>query len=89
MILTADIGNATIKTGFFEDGKLIKCFQMGTDVKRTGDEYVTTLLQLMSYAGIDRSAVKGVAVSCDVPQLDYALNTAFSKAFGVKPVTVG
>lgn len=89
MILTADIGNSTIKAGFFEDGKLLKCFQMGTDIKRTGDEYVTTLLQLMAYAGIDKSAVKGIVISCAVPQLDYALNAALSDAFGVKPITVG
>ena len=89
MILTADIGNSTIKTGFFEDGKLIKSFHMGTNIKRTGDEYVATLLQLMEYAGIEISKVKGIAVSCDVPQLDYTFTVALTKAFGVKPITVG
>lgn len=89
MIITADIGCTAIKIGFFNDGTLVKCFKMGTDIKRTGDEYVTTLLQLMALSEIDGSEINGIAVSCVVPQLDYTLKNALAKAFGVKPVSVG
>ena len=51
MILAVDIGNTNIKIGLFEEsGKLRNSFKMSTDVKRTSDEYVALLLQLLSHS---------------------------------------
>lgn len=90
MILTVDIGNTNIKIGLFnEKGKLAKSFKMSTDVKRTSDEYVALLLQLLSHSKIDEKDVKGAIVSSVIPQLDYAFTNVIRYVFGVKPIIVG
>ena len=72
MILAVDIGNTNIKIGLFEaNGKLNRSFKMSTDVKRTSDEYVALLLQLLSHSKIDEKSISGAIVSSVIPQLDY------------------
>ena len=72
MIIAIDIGNTNIKIGLFDkSGKLAKSFKMSSDVKRTSDEYVALLLQLMSHAKIDVKQIDGAILSSVIPQLDY------------------
>ena len=90
MILAVDIGNTNIKIGLFsQDGTLAKSFKMSSDVKRTSDEYVALLLQLMSHSKIDEKSVTGAIVSSVIPQLDYTFTNVINYVFGVKPIVVG
>lgn len=90
MILTVDIGNTNIKIGLFEEsGKLRNSFKMSTDVKRTSDEYVALLLQLLNHAKIDERSIAGAIVSSVIPQLDYTFTNVIHYVFGVKPLIVG
>ena len=90
MVLAVDIGNTNIKIGLFsQDGTLAKSFKMSSDVKRTSDEYVALLLQLMSHAKIDEKSVTGAIVSSVIPQLDYTFTNVINYVFGVKPIVVG
>ena len=90
MIIAVDIGNTNIKIGLFADsGKLTNSFKMSTDVKRTSDEYVALLLQLLSYNKIKPSMVTGAIVSSVIPQLDYTFTNVIQYVFGVKPLVVG
>lgn len=90
MIIAVDIGNTNIKIGLFEqDGKLANSFKMSTDVKRTSDEYVALLLQLLNHAKIDEKSVTGAIVSSVIPQLDYTFTNVIRYCFGVKPLVVG
>lgn len=90
MIFAVDIGNTNIKIGVFSrDGKLANSFKMSTDVKRTSDEYVALLLQLLSHAKIDVKDVDGAIVSSVIPQLDYTFTNVIQHVFGVKPLIVG
>lgn len=90
MIIAVDIGNTNIKIGLFNDkGKLTNSFKMSTDVKRTSDEYVALLLQLLSHNKIDVSSVTGAIVSSVIPQLDYTFTNVIQYVFGVKPLVVG
>ena len=90
MILAVDIGNTNIKIGLFEEsGKLRNSFKMSTDVKRTSDEYVALLLQLLSHSKIDEKSIKGAIVSSVIPQLDYTFTNVINYVFGVKPLIVG
>lgn len=90
MILAVDIGNTNIKIGLFSpNGTLAKSFKMSSDVKRTSDEYVALLLQLMSHAKIDEKSVTGAIVSSVIPQLDYTFTNVINYVFGVKPIVVG
>ena len=90
MIIAVDIGNTNIKIGIFnEKGKLTNSFKMSTDVKRTSDEYVALLLQLLNHNKIDESSVSGAIVSSVIPQLDYTFTNVLQYVFGVKPIVVG
>lgn len=90
MIIAVDIGNTNIKIGLFNDsGKLCNSFKMSTDVKRTSDEYVALLLQLLSHNQIQVSSVTGAIVSSVIPQLDYTFTNVIQYVFGVKPLIVG
>ncbi len=90
MILAVDIGNTNIKIGLFDgNGALAKSFKMSTDVKRTSDEYVALLLQLLNHAKIDEKSITGAIVSSVIPQLDYTFTNVISYCFGVKPLIVG
>ena len=90
MILAVDIGNTNIKIGVFStDGKLANSFKMSTDVKRTSDEYVALLLQLLSHAKISVDSIGGALVSSVIPQLDYTFTNVIQYVFGVKPLVVG
>lgn len=90
MILTVDIGNTNIKIGLFgHNGTLAKSFKMSTDVKRTSDEYVALLLQLLSHAKIDEKSIDGAILSSVIPQLDYTFTNVIAYVFGVKPIVVG
>ena len=90
MIFTVDIGNTNIKIGLFSpEGKLVQSFKMSTDVKRTSDEYVALLLQLMSHASIDEKSITGAIVSSVIPQLDYTFQNVINYVFKIKPLVVG
>ena len=90
MIIAVDIGNTNIKIGIFGDsGKLTNSFKMSTDVKRTSDEYVALLLQLLSHNRINPQSVTGAIVSSVIPQLDYTFTNVIQYVFGVKPLIVG
>ena len=90
MIIAVDIGNTNIKIGLFADsGKLTNSFKMSTDVKRTSDEYVALLLQLLSHNKIEPHMVTGAIVSSVIPQLDYTFTNVIQYVFGVKPLIVG
>ena len=90
MILTVDIGNTNIKIGLFDkSGKLANSFKMSTDVKRTSDEYVALLLQLLSHSKIEEKSITGAILSSVIPQLDYTFTNVISYVFGVKPLIVG
>ena len=90
MIIAVDIGNTNIKIGLFAgSGKLTNSFKMSTDVKRTSDEYVALLLQLLSHNKIQPQCVTGAIVSSVIPQLDYTFTNVIQYVFGVKPLLVG
>ena len=90
MIFTVDIGNTNIKIGIFDGkGNLANSFKMSTDGKRTSDEYVALLLQLLSHSGISEKSVTGAIVSSVIPQLDYTFTNVIKYVFGVRPLVVG
>lgn len=90
MIIAVDIGNTNIKIGIFGgSGKLCNSFKMSTDVRRTSDEYVALLLQLLSHNRIDVQSVTGAILSSVIPQLDYTFTNVIQYVFGVKPLIVG
>lgn len=90
MIIAVDIGNTNIKIGLFtDDGKLANSFKMSSDVRRTSDEYMALLLQLLNHYKVDIPQIDGAIVSSVIPQLDYTFTNVIQYVFGIKPLILG
>lgn len=85
MILCIDCGNTMIKFALFENGQIVKSFQIRTLRDRTSDEYA------YSFSSLIKKDVKvdGAIISSVVPLLTPALTNAIKKAFNVVPRVVG
>lgn len=89
MILVLDAGNTNIVFGIYDEKKLILEFRLGTDAKRTADEYGVQAVELLSYNNIESSDIKGVIISSVVPNIMYSIEHMVRKYFKIKPLVVG
>ena len=78
MILVVDVGNTNTVLGAMKNGKVLHRWRIST-VMRTTDEMGLLLLQLIERQGLSAVDFYGVAVSCVVPSVLYAIEKA-SKA---------
>lgn len=89
MIFVLDAGNTNIVLGIFKDKKLIMECRIGTDAKRTADEYGIQVLKLFSHNNIDPSDIRGVIISTVVPNIMYSIEHMIRKYFKLDPIVVG
>lgn len=89
MLLVLDIGNSNIVLGAFEGETLKHHWRVSTDRQKTGDEYGMLFNNLFSYAKIEMSAIKAVAISSVVPPLVVPLTRMCQRYFNVDPLVVG
>jgi len=69
MILAIDIGNTNIGVGIFQEKKLIKNWNIRTELEKTCDEYGIIILNLLSLSGMKPEDIKSVVLSSVVPPL--------------------
>ncbi|WMJ80272.1 type III pantothenate kinase [Clostridium sp. MB40-C1] len=89
MIFVLDAGNTNIVLGIFKDNDLIMECRIGTDAKRTSDEYGIQVLKLFSHNNINPSNIKGVIISSVVPNIMYSIEHMIRKYFNIEPIVVG
>ena len=89
MLLAIDIGNTTIAMGIFEGKVLVNDWSIRSEREKTADEYSIMLLELLRFAAVDPSAVRGVIISSVVPPLTPAFQALSQSLFGIKPIVVG
>lgn len=89
MLLTIDAGNTNVVFALVEDGLIRERWRIGTDARRTGDEYAVWLLQLLTLSGYDRSVVGSVIIATVVPKALDNLMTLSRKYFGHEPLVIG
>ena len=87
MLLAIDAGNTNITLGLFRGQELIAQWRLLTERERTAADYEADVGSLFDRAGIDRKAVKGIAIASVVPQLDRALRQV-AVSFSVEPLFV-
>jgi type III pantothenate kinase len=75
MILVIDVGNTNTVLGAMKDGAVLHRWRISTTV-RTTDEMGLLLLQLIERRGLMAADIHGVAVSCVVPSVLYAIEKA-------------
>ncbi len=88
MIIVIDAGNSSIEFGVFKGQNLTKKFRMVTDKKKSKDEYLLTIRQLLNMNKIDPKDVRGVIIGSVVPELNVGLTLLSKKLFGIKPIVV-
>lgn len=89
MILTIEIGNATITLGGVEEEAV--CFEcrINTDRVKTSDTYCIDLKTLFEIYGIGLSSIEGVIIASVVPQVLNAVRNAIKKLLNLEPLVVG
>lgn len=90
MFIAINANNTNIKFALVDivGGKVRGQWRIGTDATRTHDEYAVWLNQLMSFVGLDRSAVRAAAIASVVPRANYELMTLCRDFFGVEPLVI-
>jgi type III pantothenate kinase len=89
MLLALDVGNTNTVLGVYDGQKLVQHWRLETRVSRTYDEYGILVGQLFSWAGVDASKVKAVAISNVVPPMQFTLARMSERYFKSKPMFVG
>lgn len=89
MLLVIDCGNTNIVFGLYDGDKKVACWRLSSDGKRSSDEYVVWLTQLMTLKHLTPSDVNGVVIASVVPDIQPKLVALAQRAFDIKPLCVG
>ena len=89
MLLAIDAGNTNVVFALVDDGRIRARWRIATDPRRTADEYVVWLNQLLALEGLDRSVVAAVIIGTVVPRALHNLSVLSKKYFEVEPVVAG
>ncbi len=82
MILTLDVGNTNIKSGLFEDGRLLHSWRMSSVRHRTADELGIMMESFFIHINRKTSEVEGVIVSSVIPSMNFTVEHMCSLYFG-------
>lgn len=86
MILALDVGNSQIYCGVFDDGNLVTQFRHASTARTSSDEIGVFLRGALRENGVDPEAIKVVAISSVVPELNYSLRASCQKYFDIEPM---
>jgi type III pantothenate kinase len=89
MILTLDIGNSEIMLGGFDGDALSFVAHIGTDTKKTSDEYAASIISVLALYSVERESITGAIISSVVPSLNPTVKSAISLLFSIEPLMVG
>ena len=88
MLLVLDIGNTNVTLGVFEGHALKSTWRLATDARRMPDEYGLLMANIMSYRGVQPSAITGACICSVVPPLIPTFEEVCRNYFSVQPLTV-
>lgn len=89
MLLAIDVGNSETVLGLFESEDLLEQWRVGTDVRRTADEWAVVLRGLISGSSLsDLGEVDGIAMCCSVPSVQHEMRDMFRRHFGDLPAVI-
>jgi len=89
MLLAIDAGNTNVVFALVDDGSIRARWRVATDPRRTADEYVVWLKELLELEGLGRDAVTAVIIGIVVPRALHNLSVLATKYFGVEPLVAG
>lgn len=89
LLLAIDVGNTHVCVGLMEDGVVKKHWRIGTDRRKTEDEYGLLFTFMVQSANMDWNTITGVALASVVPPLTQILEKTVEKYFNKKPLVLG
>jgi len=89
MLLAIDIGNTNVDFGVFDKDKLVNTWRMATEIRRTPDEYASTLINLLDYQALKVSDITDVTLLSVVPTMNAIFEELIIKYFKINPLFVG
>jgi len=89
MLLAIDAGNTNIVFALVKAGEIRGRWRIATDPRRTADEYVVWLRQLLELEGYTSLDVDAVIIGTVVPRATHNLEVLASKYFGVTALIAG
>jgi type III pantothenate kinase len=89
MLLAIDAGNTNVVFALVKDGEIRARWRIATDPRRTADEYVVWLRQLLDLEGYSIDDIDQVIIGTVVPRALHNLDVLSQKYFGVKPLVAG
>src|SRR4249919_3179738 len=89
MLLAIDAGNTNVVFALVDGGRIRARWRIATDPRRTADEYVVWLNQLLQLEGLGRNDVTAVIIGTVVPRALHNLSVLSKKYFSVEPLVAG
>ncbi len=88
MLVVLDIGNTQMVLGVYEGERLMHRWRLGTDLKRSADEYWVLLSSLFTQVGITPDECTGLCISSVVPPLEPVFEDLADRYFSCEPLFV-
>lgn len=88
LIFVIDIGNTHIASALYRAGKLERLWRVGSDPRRTEDEYFVTFQRLIKQCGCRHEDVRVCAVASVVPELTRVFRHMIDKYFACELIDV-
>jgi type III pantothenate kinase len=89
MLLAIDAGNTNIVFALHDGENLVHKWRISTVDRRTADEYMVWLSQLMALENLDKSLVTGAIIATVVPQALFPLQLLCRRYFNCEALVVG
>ena len=89
MLLAIDSGNTNVVFGVFDGTDFVKAFRCANDPKRTADEYIVWLSELMKLNGLDHTTITGTVIGPVVPETEFNLVSLCRRYFDGEPIVIG
>jgi type III pantothenate kinase len=89
VLLAINANNTNTSFAVYDGPTLRGSWRCATDPRRTADEYVVWLTQLMGFEKLERSAIDGAILSSVVPATVFNLKLLCRRYFGCDPLVVG
>ena len=90
MLFVTDVGNTDTMIGVFPlGGGAPISWRLGTDERRTMDEYEVLLDSLLARDSISKNHIVGAVISSVVPTLTGVFENLYIKMFGFNPLIIG
>ena len=89
MLLAIDSGNTNVVFGVFDGERFTKAFRCANDPKRTADEYIVWLSELMKLNDMNPDDITGTVIGSVVPETAFNLVSLCRRYFPGEPVVIG